>query len=152
TLPGVDQFHRFYLEARDNSGAVSLVTVEIRVVKPSFEKSILFFDDFRGNPDQLVPEPYGTYPTEAVLDTLLYAVGGNPDPEWGGTPSKPGVFAGFFSDAQGHTVSDTLDYRFIFVPGLPLSIMGRYKAVVWYCAKLDAGLTGNKFSGNPSGA
>ena len=69
--------------ARDNSGFQSIVIIEIRVVSTS--RPLLIFDDVAGPPDlDFGPaspysyQPYGNFPTEAVLDTLFYAVGGMP--------------------------------------------------------------------------
>lgn len=139
-------FHRFYVEARDNVSATTILIVEMKVVKPTFEKSLIVFDDFRGNPDR-GPNflPYASFPTEAVLDTLLYAVGGMPyQHRPPGTLSSPGVFAGFDYD--------TVDYRFTVTAGLPLSTLAHYKNLVWYADLNDAGRTGSKFSSSPKGA
>src|SRR5262249_48840960 len=110
--------HYFYVEARDNSGALSLVQIEISVIQRT--GSFLVIDDFDGPPDMDYGpastysfQPYGNFPTEAVLDTLFYAVGGKPyQHRPAGTLSVPGVFAGFDYD--------TLDYRTRTAPGLPL--------------------------------
>src|SRR5262249_51498089 len=50
-------FHYFYIEARDNAGAVSIMVIQLEVVKakfkdPSLAMNILFFDDFRGEGDR----------------------------------------------------------------------------------------------------
>jgi len=50
-------------------------------------------------------------------------------------------------------VSDTLDYRSSPPAGLPLSVMTRYKAVVWYTGPKDASRLGtSKFGSTPRGA
>jgi len=144
--------HRFYVEARDNVGTISIMIVEARAVRPDFlttppdQQRILVFDDVRANTDRTTNglKPYGAFPTESILDSLLYAVGGFPFKYDPFPLSKPGVFAGF--------PYDTLDYRFTPVAGLPLSTMSKYNAVVWYIQSLDAGLTGSKFSSSPEGA
>jgi hypothetical protein len=137
--PERDDLHRFYVEARDNSGALSIVPVELRVVARS--RPLLVIDDFRGLPDRdFGPgdptsfQPYGSFPTEAVLDTLLFAVGDRPyrhRPP--GTLSPPGMFAGFDYD--------TLDYRFTAQAGIALETLLRYQAVVWYAGSGDAART-----------
>ena len=143
--------HRFYVEARDNIGTVGIVIVEMRVVRfdfadPLFEPQFLAFDDVRANSDRVTYGlgPYGRFPTESALDTLLCAVGGFPMKYSPYALSRPGVLAGF--------PYDTLDYRFTPVAGLPLSLLARYNAVVWYTGELDAGLSGSKFSSAPEGA
>ena len=40
--------HFFYLEARDNLGFVSLFTIRLRIVKPSFDRPLLVVDDMYG--------------------------------------------------------------------------------------------------------
>lgn len=143
--------HRFYVEARDNGGLISLVIIEIRILafNTTVERPILVLDDFRATPDLLVnndPEdpgsfqPYGDFPTEAVLDTLLFAVGGMPvrHGEFGEL-SEPGMFAGFDYD--------TLDYRFANFRGIPMEVLFRYEAVVIFTGYQDAGQDG--LSGRP---
>ena len=148
-------FHRFYIEARDNTGATSIMVIQIEVVgakfkNPALAKNLLFFDDFRGLEDHADHKPYANFPIEAALDTLFYAKGGVPYTGYpAGTLSKPGVFSGYFSDASGNIVSDTLDYRFTPTAGLPLSVMAKYRAVVWYTGNQDAGRTDSKFSKQP---
>jgi hypothetical protein len=144
--------HRFYVEARDNVGTISIMIIETRAVRPLFQdippadQRILIFDDTRANTDRTTNglRPYGVFPTEAVLDSILYAVGGHPFKYDPFPLSNPGVFVGF--------PYDTLDYRFTAFTGLPLSTMTKYNAVIWYTQSLDAGLTGTKFSSSPEGA
>ncbi|HEV8479767.1 MAG TPA: hypothetical protein VGR66_03145 [Candidatus Eisenbacteria bacterium] len=130
-----DEPHYLYVEARDNSGGMSLVQVEVDV--ETRVGKFLVVDDFMGPPDMdygpTSPnsfQPYGNFPTEAVLDTLLYAVGGKPyQHRPAGTLSQPGMFAGFDYD--------TLDYRFRRTVGLPLELLFRYPAVILYCGVRD---------------
>lgn len=135
--PELDQFHFLYIEARDDAGNWTRVGIEITVVARS--RPILVVDDFQATPDRAFAagdprnyQPYGNFPTEAVLDTLFFAVGNVPyryRPP--GTVSPPGMFAGFDYD--------TLDYRFIGQRlGVPLELMLRYKAVVWFTSTSDA--------------
>jgi hypothetical protein len=131
-------FRRFYVEARDNIGSISLVSVELRIVEPSFANDLLIIDDMQANTDRPGGQPWGPYPTEAVMDTLLYAVGGMPYKDRPpGTLSDPGVFAGFDYD--------TLDYRFYPFEGIPLRLLAEYKAVVWYVAVKDGAQGSPKF-------
>lgn len=141
--PGQVGYHRFYVEARDDNGQVSIAVIELRVVEATFEKPLLVIDDFEGNPDRIVGgnpahpqsyQPWGSFPTEAVLDTLFYAVGDVPyrfRPS--GTRSDPGMFAGFDYD--------TLDYRFYrrdLFDEIGIDVLARYEAVVWYVGIEDA--------------
>jgi hypothetical protein len=138
--------HRFYVEARDNGGLVSIVIIEIRILAfdTTVERPLLVLDDFRGDPDVWRNEdpndprsyqPYGDFPSEAVLDTLMFAVGGVPyQYRPAGTLSEPGMFAGFDYD--------TLDYRVAKFRGLPLDVLFRYEAVVIFTGYADAGRDG----------
>ena len=121
--------HFLYVEARDNAGMLSLVQVRVSVVIRT--STFLVIDDYQASPDHADGQPYGNFPTEAILDTLFYAVGGKPYQDRPpGTLSLPGVFAGFDYD--------TLDYRFRSRPGLPIDLLLRYKAVVIYTSTTDA--------------
>ncbi len=124
--------HRFYIEAEDNNGLTSLGIIFFRVVRPTFEKELLFVDDTRLNPDRLTGSggtylpPVGPWPTAAELDTFLFAKGGFP---WRGYPegtmSVPGIFNGY--------AYDTIGTRGLPPDGtVPLSILGQYRHVVWY--------------------
>jgi hypothetical protein len=141
--PGDDP-HYLYIQARDNIGSISLMVIEIRVIGLTLAKPLLVFDDFRAPPDRIEGgsshQPYGAFPTEAVLDSLMHARGGMP---WqyqplGRTTSDPGMFAGFDHDS--------LDYRFFPFNGLPLSVISEYQAVVWFTSAEDAGRRGGKFT------
>ena len=117
--------HRLYVEARDNANRVTAVAIELRILTPAQDRPLLVFDDFEAYPDRLFLgdpndpqsyQPYGGFPTEAILDTLFFAVGGKPyQKRPAGTLSLPGVFAGFDYD--------TLDYRFTGVDGIPLEVL-----------------------------
>ena len=135
--PEQDQFHYLYIEARDDAGNWTRVGIEITVVARS--RSILVVDDFQATPDRAFAagdprnyQPYGNFPTEAVLDTLFFAVGNVPyQYRAPGTLSPPGMFAGFDYD--------TLDYRFTGTRvGIPLDLLLRYRAVVWFTSTSDA--------------
>lgn len=140
---GEEVRHRFYVQTRDNVGLISMVIVEMLVVPPNFRdparaKPLLFVDDFDQSLDRLDRQPYGLFPTEAVLDTLLFAVGGVPyQYRPPGTLSQPGIFAGF--------EADTLDYRQIPYVGVPLKILSDYVGVVWYVHAGDAAKKNEKF-------
>ncbi|MCC6349361.1 MAG: hypothetical protein IT347_07210 [Candidatus Eisenbacteria bacterium] len=135
-FPG-GQDHFLYIEAQDNNGLLSLAIVHFTVVTPTFEKSLLIVDDTRLAVDQFlssgVPRSYGntTWPAAAELDTFLYARGGAP---WRGPQgilpplptSKPGIFNGYSFDTLG-----TRRGFEIASAGVPLSLLGKYKHVVW---------------------
>lgn len=124
--------HRFYIEAEDNNDLTSLGIIFFRVVKPTFERELLFVDDTRLNPDRLsgiggnyLP-PVGPWPTAAELDTFLFAKGGV---QWRGYPegtlSPPGIFNGY--------PFDTIGTRGLPPDGtVPLSTLGKYRHIVWY--------------------
>jgi hypothetical protein len=124
--------HYFYLEARDNVGFVSLLIVRLVPVAATFERPLLVVDDMYGALGTLA----GSYPTEAEQDSFHFAVGGVPDRLTGGT-SEAGAFAGF--------PYDTLDYQFSGAEGVPLSTLGRYRAVAWYLDRISSGRDGRKF-------
>jgi hypothetical protein len=128
---GESDDHIFYIEAEDANGLRSLGMVQFRIVRPSFEKDLLFVDDTRFAPDTRSPgsdsvrAPSGNWPSAAELDTFLFAVGGV---RWrympGTTQSRPGVFKGYGFD--------TLDTRATQGNGITLSALARYRNVVWY--------------------
>jgi hypothetical protein len=156
--PDTTVFHRFYIESRDNTGATSIMVIQLEVVKAAFKdpklaRNILFFNDYLGDPDRADHQPYSNFPIASALDTLFYARGGFPYIGMpAGTLSKPGVFSGYFSDPQGNIVSDTVNYRFFPTNGLPLSVLTRYRAVVWYTSNKDAGRIGTKNGPSPEAA
>lgn len=136
--PGEANVHFFYVMGRDNVGFPSLFTIELRVIAPDRQRDLLVVDDRYG--------PYnpmsGPFPTEAEEDTFHFAVGGVPDLLTGGI-SQPGTFAGLDFD--------TLDYRNRPVaagPGVPLSVLARYRAVAWY-TDAYSGAVGSGSSTNP---
>lgn len=133
---GKTESHRFYIEAEDINGLLSLGVIAFEVIKPTFDKELLIVDDTRLLADQLFSSPYpthpdsivpppGGWPSAAELDTFLYARGGvrwrmTPD----GTLSPVGVFAGYGYDTLG-TRNGKED------PTVPLSLLGRYRHVIW---------------------
>ena len=135
--PDQDDIHRLYVEARDDASIWTRVGIEIRAVAKA--RGVLIVDDFFASPDRDYGpadprsfQPWGNFPTEAVLDTLMFAVGSVPyrhRPP--GTLSPPGMFAGFDYD--------TLDYLFVNPKtGVPLDLMLRYRAIVWFTSFRDA--------------
>ncbi|HTR97496.1 MAG TPA: hypothetical protein VMH61_06295 [Candidatus Acidoferrales bacterium] len=121
--------HTFYLEAEDDLGLLSLVMVNVVVVQPSFERSILLVDDTWMTPDYRLTnscaDPPGRYwPSAAELDTFLVAAGGVP---WrcypGNVNSTPGLFAGYDVD--------TLGSHFQTLSSVSLQLLDRYKVVMW---------------------
>jgi hypothetical protein len=137
-----DETHLFYIEAEDNNGLKSLGIIYFKVVRPTFEKSLLFVDDTRLKVDtrsQNRPEvdsPSGPWPTAAELDTFLFAKGGSVWKDYpAGSVSPPGIFNGYDYD--------TLGTRGISLDGtVPLSVLGRYRHVVWYVDETGATMTG----------
>jgi hypothetical protein len=134
TLPAIHPsggvgIHFFYLEARDNVGAVSLAIVRFTVVSASFDRPLLIVDDTRYLRDTRItngcpPAPRGLWPTAAELDTFLFAAGNKP---WRcyptGTVSTPGIFAGY-------------DYDSLVTYGLgpqslTLTKLRRYRNIIW---------------------
>ncbi len=150
--------HYFYLEARDNLGFISLYTIRLSIVKPSFAKPLLVIDDMYGISSDLVAgQPVGgnvrligTYPMEAEQDTFYFARGGYVDSllQRSGTPgviTVPGSFSEF--------APDTLDYRFYNLDGIDLEKLSQYQVVVWYCDNASSARADAKFtSTSPSTA
>lgn len=126
--PGLESpTHTFYLEARDNSGGLSLLVVVYTAVTASMERDLLIVDDTRYARDvrggNCVQAPRGPWPTAAELDTFLFARGGKP---WkcypAGTVSTPGVFAGYAYDSLV-----TLGLG----ANLTLAKLNHYRHIVW---------------------
>jgi hypothetical protein len=133
--PNVQYF--LYIEAMDNNGLLSLLTIVLHPVEPTFANDLLIVDDTRLEVDKTVGGVWQDYlevwPAAAELDTFLYARGGVP---WRGTKvpvsavpqpvSYPGLFAGYSFDTlgtrQGLQVAST---------GVPLSKLGQYRHVIW---------------------
>jgi hypothetical protein len=130
--------HALWVEARDNTGLVSLGSVQFRLVSPSFTRDLLIIDDTRLVPDQILslsrPDtlkpPTGNWPSRAELDTFLFAVGGV---RWRMTPSSwpyylgmspPGIFKGYPFDTLGTRLS-------LENPTFPLSVLSQYRHVIW---------------------
>lgn len=122
--------HYFYLEARDNNDATSLAVVELTIVRPTFDRELLFLDDTRLAEDKLLANgtldrPRGSWPTAAELDTFFFARGGRP---WNsypvGTVSPPGVFLGYDFD--------TIGARFQREGEVTLEQLSHYRHIVWY--------------------
>jgi hypothetical protein len=139
--------HFFYLEARDNLGFISLFTIKIVVVKPSFARELLVIDDMYGTPTDRPARFVGAYPMEAEQDSFYYAVGGVPDslyikqnPPILDKFSEPGCFAGFDYD--------TLDYKFSPDEGLKLEQMSKYKVIAIYSDQTSSSRSGQKFGSN----
>ena len=97
--------HLFYLEGKDNVGALGLVVVAYTAITASFDRSLLIVDDTRFPRDARLgtgctQAPRGLWPTASELDTFLFARGDKP---WQcyppGTLSTPGMFAGYAYDS-----------------------------------------------------
>jgi hypothetical protein len=131
--PGIQRF--LYIEAVDDNGLKSLLTLVLHPVRPTFANPLLIVDDTRLEPDQFLPTgaPLGyssVWPASAELDTFLYARGGA---TWRGTVmpggpwvTKPGIFAGYAYDTLGTRLGLTN-----LANGVPLSLLGKYNHVVW---------------------
>ncbi len=149
--PETTSTHYFYLEARDNLGFVSLFTIRLTIVKPSFDTALLVIDDLYGPPTELSNDNpadprairlAGAYPREAEQDSFYYARGGFPDSLYirSGTPgaiSLPGVFADY--------APDTLDYSFYPIDGIDLQRLSHYRVVCWYTDGQSAARNETKF-------
>jgi hypothetical protein len=134
--PGRRLSELLYIEAQDTNGLRSLGIVDLVFQRPAFNEDLLFVNDTRLRPDfesspGVLDPPTGSWPTAAELDTFLYARGGVP---WRGYPvgtvSPPGVFNGY--------TYDTLGTRGLLE--VPLSLLGRYRHVVWYTDDIAASL------------
>jgi len=129
-FPG-GETHEFVIEARDDIGFQSRLTVRLHTITRTYDGDLLIVDDTRLLPDQMpagescTRPPVGTWPTAAELDTFLYARGGVP---WrcypAGTVSPPGLFAGYAYDTLG-TRTGAAD------PTIPLEVLNRFRHVIW---------------------
>ncbi len=131
--------HFMYVEARDDLGFVSLFTLRMNVIRPTFENPLLVIDDMDGT---LSYSPANPYPTEAEQDTFHFAVGGVPDRLLGGT-TVPGAFAGL--------PYDTLDWRSARLTDITLERLGRYRVVAWYADNRASGQNNALVQINTSG-
>jgi hypothetical protein len=142
--------HVLSIEARDELGNITLLTIALHLVAPVFDSPLLVIDDLYGTPTQLRTNPSfpgeinlaGAYPLEAEQDSFYAARGGFPDSLFirsgtAGAISLPGAFADY--------APDTLDYRFYPFDGVELSVLSRYRAVCWYTDAASASRSGAKF-------
>ena len=131
--------HHLYIEANNDlcEGAeemVGLLSLRLNVVQPTFDKDLLIVDDTRYLLDRVSAgttcehpsnRPTGNWPTQAELDTFLYARGGVP---WRCYPpvtlSTPGVFNGYRFDTLGTNLR-------VFDLTVPLSTLVQYRHVIW---------------------
>lgn len=131
-------FENLYIEAQDNNGMLSCLTVVLQPIVPTMDtptgKELLIVDDTRLEADQFVSgvqKPYTkTWPSAAELDTFFYARGGVP---WRSTRiaspqqySKPGIFTGY--------TYDTLGTRMGFSNAsmaVPFSLLSKYRHIIW---------------------
>lgn len=140
--PGqLTQTHVFFLEAKDNNDLLSLGAVQFTLVKPAFDRDLLFVNDTRLAPDHLISglidRPRGVWPTYAELDTFFFAHGGFPWRSYpAGTLSPTGVFQGYSFDTVGT--------RFVAGGIVPLEQLGHYRHVVWM---VDGRAVANNFDG-----
>jgi len=136
SIPGLDPpagistaRHLLYVEVEDDIGQLSLVGLQMSVVRPEFSRQLLVIDDTffqldRAGVSGCTLAPTLAWPTAAELDTFLYAVGGVP---WrcypAGTISPPGLFAGYDFDTLGTHTLRLSDFT--------LARLGQYRNIVW---------------------
>ncbi len=134
------EIHTFYVKAEDSNGLQSLGIVDMTIVQSSLAKPLAIVNDFRYVADQIVngcPKDLSStpWPTNAELDTFLYARGWVP---WGPCPNgavtRPGIFAGYSYDTIG-TRSGTSVIR------VPLAVIGNYAHIVWITDDIGAQAT-----------
>lgn len=136
--PDAPEEHRFYIEAEDNVGFRTLAIIRFQVVRASHEPGrILFVKDTRLKPENyrsgcVVNDPTTPWPTQAELDTFLFARGNTP---WRCYPNNAitprGIFAGFNLDTIGtRTKQRDLTVR--------LSTLSKYEFVVWMVDQIGA--------------
>jgi len=136
--------HNLFVEAKQAIGCagsgsfLTLGSVRFSVVRPTFSRQTLIVDDTRLRLDRVVlgtvctdgqNRPVGIWPTQAELDTFLYAVGNKPwkcYPPVNGQPvlSSPGILAGYDFDTLGTNLR-------IADLHVPLSTLGGYQHVIW---------------------
>lgn len=146
--PLTDGIYRFFLECTDNNGQKSLGILRLTVVTPTFDKELLIVDDTRleaekwavgSNPLTTCPTIYTKpWPSAAELDTFLYARGNTP---WrcarvANSITPPGLFAGYSFD----TLGTRLGYEDPAL-GTPLSLLGKYRNIIWLVDADGAGYT-----------
>lgn len=146
---GPNETHRLYIEAQDSEARRSLGIVRIETFGAEKQRSLLVVNDTRYALDQrpagtdCVSRPAGRWPVAAELDSFLFARGGFP---WKcyppGTRSTPGLFAGYDFDTMGT--------RGLPNGEIPLSVLSRYRRVVWLVDQRAASMTGP--SSDPAGA
>ena len=142
---------RLMIEAMDANGLYSILTIAITPVVPTFDRDMLIVDDCRPEVDQYTSgglvKPYTQiWPSATELDTFLYARGGVP---WRGTQvppaaaqqpvSPPGLFAGYSFDTLGTRLGLQ-----IASSGVPLSVLGKYRHLIWMVDK-----NGGEYRGTP---
>jgi hypothetical protein len=139
------QTHMFLIQAEDINGLRSLGQVEFTTTPATFEKSLLVVDDTRYLIDGIAPNtncyspsnrPKQNWPTQAELDTFLYARGGvqwKCYPPVNGQPvrSTPGIFNGYDFDTVGTNIG-------VYDLTVRLSALGKYRHVVWLVDRLGS--------------
>ena len=147
--------HKFYLEAEDINGLISLGTVQFTTVQATFNRPLLVVHDTRfilatiainTNCYNSANRPIGNWPTAAELDTFLYARGNVPwrcYPLLNGQPvnSSPGLFNDYDWDSTG------TNFRIQDLT-IRLSKLGQYQHVVWL---VDASASLNTRPGTDAG-
>jgi hypothetical protein len=138
--PEAPEEHTFYIEAEDNVGFRSLGIIRFQVVRSNHRPgTMLVVKDTRLKPENydrrtncVVNNPPTPWPTQAELDTFLFARGNTPWrclPE--GTITPAGIFHGYSFD----TVGTRKRQRDLTVP---LSTLSNYEFVVWMVDQIGA--------------
>jgi hypothetical protein len=129
-----------YIEARDNSGLLSLLTIKLKPVVPTLDRPLLVVNDTRREVDQFTQpgnissrKNYGDFwPSASELDTFLFARGGYPwKMAYTNVNSPPGIFAKYGYVGDGY---DTLGTRLGYqnqTNGVPFSYLSKYKHIIW---------------------
>jgi hypothetical protein len=131
--------HYLYIEATDDYGYKSLLTVHLSVIRIDLRRELLVVDDTRLEVDKFVGDPVSAripdnytspWPSRAELDTFLFARGGylwrGPRTIPPGTISVPGLLAGYAFDTLGTRLGFENPSQ-----AVPLSTLARYQHVLW---------------------
>ncbi len=134
--------HTLYIEAQDNNGMLSLVTLKLKPVVATMNtptgREILVVDDTRLEPTKIpsgssTRNEYGSvWPSASELDTFLYAVGGVPwmDVRTAVGVAKPNSPAGIMKGYAFDTLGTRQGY-FHADLGVPFSTLAQYRHIIW---------------------
>lgn len=141
--PDPPEEHRFYIEAEDNVGFRSLGIIRFQVVRYNPQPGrVLVVKDTRLKPESyrngcVVTNPPTPWPTQAELDTFLFARGNTP---WKcypvGTITPRGILADYGDPVTGpDTVGTRIQKRDLTVR---LSKLSTYEFVIWMVDAIGA--------------